>query len=110
MDKIVQNQGQQGDVLFNRISPSELPKGERKVLSKDRMTFALGEKTGHHHTMELAGGEFFEIAGKQFCEIPDNGTTVHQEHRGVTMSPGLFQIGIVNQYDPISKLKSRVVD
>lgn len=103
----------QGDVL---LIPVEF-KAPKKVERHEELTVAWGEVTGHHHTCYPA-----DKNTKSFIDtwIDDNGTRFikfdadyvmrHQEHGDVYISPGTYQIGSEDEYDPFTKKMRRVID
>lgn len=100
---------QQGDVLFHTVS--ELPTGLTEVICKDRVTFAEGEATGHHHSCVADGVRLYEdSAGTLWCGVEREATVTHQEHGPVTLAPGTYRIGIVREVDPFTDEIRRVAD
>ena len=99
---------QQGDVLFHRID--KLPKG---VITKEAegglAIFAFGEATGHHHsaTIEIEDGNpnfsLYEKDGVLYMEVHRATEVVHQEHNPVTLTPGVYRRGLVQEVDPFSE-------
>ena len=99
-NKIVQLQ--QGDVVLLRIS--KLP-GDCKPAKKDArgVVLAEGEFTGHFHgikamrglaLLEAPGGTRFLVNGTD-----EPVTITHQEHKPVTVEPGVYQVGQVREKD-----------
>lgn len=96
---------QQGDVL---IGQCEIPKEAKEINTN---VLQEGEHTGHAH--RLFEGEFkvFETPTKEkYLRIVTPTMLRHEEHKQISLSPGDYKIGIVEQYDPFTKLTSRVVD
>lgn len=84
----------QGDVLLIRVP--ELPKGVKK--RKDR-TLALGETTGHHHT--LTGGTVYgTMQGQQWIVVDEVGVELQHlphpgvEHDTVLIPPGVWLVPV----------------
>lgn len=106
------NQLQQGDVLLSLVS--ELP-GQSKVIQDKRgLVLAEGEHTGHYHAITSS-------AGLDLLEAPDktrfvrnstktSAVLTHQEHKPVTIPPGIWQIGIVREKDWFSEMVRPVID
>lgn len=109
----VKNKGQQGDVLMLRVD--KLPKGCKKLAHDKRgVVLAEGEHTGHHHRIENEGGVALMEApnGVRFM-VNDTGkpvTVTHEEHKPVTVSPGIWQIGQVREKDWFSEMVRPVID
>lgn len=83
---------QQGDVLL--FSIDQLP---TEVTRKMDNIVARGETTGHYH--EIQGANVFEHAGLLFVDAPDGATIIHQEHDEIEIEPGVYEVGIVREYD-----------
>ena len=121
--------GHQGDVVF--FSVDAFPKGE---FIKDDQTekgiLAYGELTGHAHEIEnLDSVEVFKIINKAYSNALI-GLNVKKEisirhgkmtgwqgsepdqdyHKSVTLKPGKYITGIVEEYDPFLKISRRVTD
>lgn len=110
-NKIAQYNAQQGDVLLRKLN--EFPAGERKLTPKNpqgEIVLAEGETTGHYHSIRDHESQMFDCGGTLVLELKNECTVVHQEHGPITLSPGLWEIGIVNEYDYFEKMKRKVVD
>lgn len=88
----------QGDVLLIRVNkiPSDLVKTKSNTL-------ALGEATGHHHT--LFGNDVVCYAENEnsladFFEIKTEANLVHQEHDAITLPKGKYRKVIQVEYTP----------
>lgn len=102
----------QGDVLLKEVR--ELPKNAKELTHKKEMTLALGEATGHHHTLyETTQGssicEFLSDTGR-FIKLDTEWLLRHQEHDKGIVPPGLYEIKIEREYDPFAKIMKKVVD
>lgn len=111
------NYKQQGDITL--FKTDELPKD---VTPKKGATLALGEVSGHHHTLydSLEGAaaksfnpseegygsnavQLFEDKNKVVYAKVDNVVYLrHQEHKPITVTPGVYRIGIIREVDPFS--------
>ena len=79
----------QGDVLI--IPVSEIPSG---LVKTNKVTLALGEVTGHHHTIHANAtgyaekdtdlADYFEVEGGP-------AVLTHQEHDPITIDEGKYQ-------------------
>lgn len=94
---------QQGDVMLEKVT--EIP---REAEKQSHLTFAKGEKTGHHHTASI--GALFLLGEQMFFENSEVATLRHQEHGPITIQPGKWKVGIVREYDPFDEEARRVAD
>ena len=135
---------QQGDVLMLRINDNKDMmesftkfNGKSKTHSRNNpkessvATLALGEATGHHHSIDVMHEEnkdvevtthfnnwgwnnrnnqglgrvpeYFEVSGSE-------ATIKHQEHEPITLPSGIYRVRIVKEYDPFSNTVSGVAD
>ena len=135
---------QQGDVLMLRINDNEEMmdsfikfNGKSTIHSRKNpkessvATLALGEATGHHHSIDIMHDEnkdvevtrhfnnwgwnnrnnqglgrvpeYFEVSGSE-------ATIKHQEHEAITLPEGVYRVRIVKEYDPFSNTVSGVAD
>ena len=84
----------QGDVYI--ILDAGKPKEASK--RKDR-TLALGEATGHHHTLNT-GTVFGKLAGQQWIVLDEPALLVHQEHTALEIPIGVHEVRIQREYHP----------
>lgn len=84
----------QGDVYI--ILDSEKPV---TVKPRHDRTLALGEVTGHHHTL-TEGVVYGELAGQQWIVLEKATTLTHQEHATLTIPPGVHEVRIQREYHP----------
>jgi hypothetical protein len=91
----------QGDVLLVPIE--EVPQGCKPVARVGgRVILAEGEVTGHHHAIsdvdvDLVIGEM----ERRFLEVGGAGATLtHDEHAGITVAPGRYEVLIQVEYLP----------
>ena len=114
---------QQGDCLIYKLE--KLPSG---LLPRKGSTLALGEVTGHHHSLyedesstiikhdhkdDKSNGavQLYEDKDKSlFAEIIRPVWLKHNEHKPIAFTPGVYRIGIVREYDHVEKLSRKVVD
>lgn len=84
----------QGDVyiVLNTGKPEEAQ------VRKDR-TLALGEVTGHHHTL-TQGTVFGEMAGTQWIVLDEPALLTHQEHASLQIPVGIHEVRIQREYHP----------
>ena len=108
MNKVAKKNCQQGDILLQRID--SLPSGNTKVISKNKIVLAEGETTGHFHGLMEKDSELLEIDGVRILNLKKKSTLKHQEHKPITLDAGIWQVGIVNEYDYFSQMTRKVVD
>lgn len=95
---------QQGDVIIKKVS-------EVKGKKLKHLTLALGEATGHHHTIVEGDAELYEDNGKLFLRVNSETAVLgHQEHKAVEIPQGEYEIGIVREYDHFLEESRKVVD
>lgn len=83
-----------GDVQIIKVKklPEDVNKLERKEL-------AYGEVTGHAHRIDV--GELFETKnGELYLKVEKLTKVSHEEHKTVTLDPGIYRVGIKRQYTP----------
>jgi len=88
----------QGDVLL--IPVDEIPAG--KVKTK-KICLALGEVTGHHHSIFSGGAVGFaddEEALAEFVQVEQEVEVEHQEHDNIALPPGKYRSAIQHEYTP----------
>lgn len=102
------NSAQQGDVCLKKLNI--LPSGKIKVISKNKIVLAEGETTGHFHGLMEKDSELLEIDGVRILNLKKKSTLKHQEHKPIVLDAGIWQVGIVNEYDYFSQMKRKVVD
>lgn len=98
---------QQGDVVLIKVEKVLGAKQKTKVVQE-------GEHTGHAHRLNANGTVFF--AGEasnptKYVKVRNGGATIsHEEHLPITIEDGDYEIRIVRQKDPFTKLVTKVVD
>ena len=95
---------QQGDVLIKKVT-------EIKGKKLNHLTLAVGEATGHHHTITEGDCELYDEGDIKYLRvISDKATLTHQEHKPLVIDKGDYQIGIVREYDHFAEEARRVAD
>lgn len=95
---------QQGDVIIKKVDGI---KGKKLK----HLTLALGEATGHHHTITEGEAELYEKDGILFLRVEsEKATLTHQEHDPIVIEKGDYEIGIVKEYDHLSDEVRNVCD
>lgn len=97
---------QQGDVLMRQVE--EIPQEAKS--KKGRAILAYGEVTGHCHEAIGEGVEVFERDGMLYLSAPHGAIVKHEEHKPITVPPGNYHIGIVQEYDHFAEEARRVAD
>lgn len=99
-----------GDVDFFK---TKLPKKAKLKHAVKQETVALGEKTGHHHTLfgsNLDAIKVWEYEDKKYYEICQSLMLKHQEHEMLKIDKGVYEIQIEQEYDPFTEEIRKVVD
>jgi hypothetical protein len=107
-NQIVTTFAQQGDVTLRKLDA--IPEGKSKVVSRKRCVLAEGEVTGHCHAVEQSDAELIQIGERMLLKLEREATVTHQEHNPITLSPGIWEIGRVQEYDYFSKMARPVQD
>lgn len=99
----------QGDVLV--IPIDQIPNKESLKVTR-RCTLALGEVTGHHHTISsgAVGYANDEKSLAQYVEVTDSagGALTHQEHDTIVLPEGSYKV--VGQVEYTPERLQRVAD
>ena len=135
---------QQGDVLMLRINDNtemmetftgfkgkSITHSRKNPSESSVATLALGEATGHHHSIDVMDDENKDVEvirhfnnwgwnnrnRQGLGNVPEyfqvNGseaTIKHQEHEAITLPEGIYRVRIVKEYDPFSNTVSGVAD
>lgn len=107
MNTIIKLNSQQGDVLFRKLE--SMPEGEQKLISKGRCVLAHGE-SGHSHVVEQDDAELIQIGERIILKIESVGLAMHEEHKKHILSPGIWDIGRVQEFDYFSGMARPVQD
>lgn len=103
------NQIQQGDVLIKRIN--KLPDGiKKKERDNGSIILAYGEVTGHAHRIIDVDAMFYEKDGKLYLHNETPVQLKHEEHNQITIEPGIWEIGQIQEKDWLSGMVRRVID
>lgn len=85
-----------------------------KIKHNGSLTLALGEATGHHHTIYVPKIEDMDavktLDGGWLLTLRTDGVLKHQEHLPVTVPAGTYRIGHEREYDWFSLAVQRVID
>jgi hypothetical protein len=94
-----------GDVPV--FSIKKLPEGEMKQCNE--LTVALGEVTGHHHTL-YGPMKTIQKDGVHFVSLETETPMKHQEHKEIPISKGFRMFGRKVERDPFLDTISKVQD
>jgi|SRR5579883_165718 hypothetical protein len=86
----------QGDVLIAATDaiPPEATRSQKRVL-------AYGEVTGHSHRVEEPEkAEVWECGGERFLKLIAATRIIHEEHRPITLGPGIYRVWQQREYSP----------
>jgi hypothetical protein len=106
-NKIAKFTAQQGDILLRKIE--SLPSLDEAKITRNRMVIAHGE-SGHSHVIEDDEAELIEIGNRMLLKLTKTATIVHEEHNPVTLSPGIWEVGRVKEFDYFQKMARQVMD
>jgi hypothetical protein len=105
--KTAKQTAQQGDVVLRKLTA--LPVGEHSTITKVHCVLAHGE-SGHSHVIEDEEAELIQIGERMLLKLGRPATVVHEEHKPIRLSPGVWEIGRVQEYDYLSKMVRPVLD
>jgi hypothetical protein len=84
-----------GDIL---IATVEAIPPEASVV---RGMLATGEITGHSHRVEEPEtAEMWEYRGEHFLKVRAITRVIHEEHRPITLEPGMYRVWQQREYTP----------
>jgi hypothetical protein len=106
-NKIAKTNAQQGDCLFVKLEC--LPCGKPEVKERKRIVVAHGE-SGHSHIIDSDDAELIQIGERMLLKLGSQATLVHEEHAAITLEPGIWEIGRVQEYDYFAKMARDVRD
>jgi hypothetical protein len=88
-------QHRQGDLLFllQETRPAT------PLLIRPGDVIVAGEATGHAHRLK-AGAILHAPDGALYLEVTHTTQVVHEEHRPITLEPGLWQVVRQREYHP----------
>ena len=98
---------QQGDVVLTKLS--KMPDGEPGQITRKRLVLAHGE-SGHSHVIEDDEAELVKIGERMLLKLTRAATVVHEEHKPIRLSPGIWEVGRVREYDYFQHMSRQVMD
>ena len=105
--KTVTQTFQQGDVVGRKLDT--MPEGKQTVIGRQTLVIAHGEN-GHSHVIEDDEAELVRIGERMILTLTKAATVKHEEHKAIRLSPGIWEIGRVREYDYFSLLTRQVID
>lgn len=105
--KIAKTTAQQGDVIIRKLD--SMPADEPTKITRRRLVLAHGE-SGHSHVIEDDEAELIQIGERMLLRLSKQATVTHEEHKPITLSPGVWEVGRVQEYDYFTHMKRQVVD
>lgn len=99
---------QQGDVLFREIET--MPNDVKEVERKDGRIVVMHGEQGHVHAINDVDAMFFEKDGKFYLRNTKKVTVTHEEHKQISVEPGIWEIGQVREKDWVSGMVRKVID
>jgi hypothetical protein len=98
---------QQGDVTLTKLA--KLPEGIVSVVSRKRCVVAHGE-SGHSHVIEDDEAQLIQIGDRMLLKLSKGTTLKHEEHKGIKLSAGIWEVGRVREFDYFQQMTRQVVD
>ena len=86
----------QGDVA---LIAAPAPTKHGKAVATKRIVLALGEVTGHSHTITGSVAEF-AVDGRRMVWIEAPADLTHQEHAAIEVAPGWYWVVQQREYAP----------
>lgn len=105
--KIANTTAQQGDVILRKLDL--LPSLDGATVTRKRLILAHGE-SGHSHVIEDDEAELIQIGERMLLKLTKAATIVHEEHKPVTLSPGIWEVGRVKEFDYFQRMSRQVMD
>lgn len=105
--KTISKHGQQGDVVLRKLAA--MPEGEQKIVGRKRLVLAHGE-SGHSHVIEDDEAELIQIGERMLLKLTKAATVTHEEHKPIRLSPGIWEVGRVKEYDYFQHMERQVTD
>jgi hypothetical protein len=97
----------QGDVFLVKVD--KVPENTRMVKATPRgYVLATGEATGHAHVID-ADIKCYEINGTLYIKNDIPVELRHEEHKPLSIGPGIWQVGRVREFDAFKKERIRYI-
>lgn len=100
----------QGDVFFVKVDV--IPETKKIVKpSKEGYIIAKGEITGHAHKIEdVVNVIVYQVDDVYYIECLEPVYVMHDEHKPITLDPGIWKVGIQREYDYMKEITKVVRD
>jgi len=105
--KIAKYTAQQGDLILRKLD--SLPSLDGAKITRKRLVLAHGE-SGHSHVIEDDESELIEVGERMLLKLTKSATIKHEEHGPVTLSPGVWEVGRVKEFDYFQQMSRQVMD
>jgi hypothetical protein len=103
---------QHGDVLLQEVT--NIPTGAVLRPQENPIIVARGEQTGHKHVIQSDKTRTWALTRngvtELYLEIKAPVTIVHDEHKPLPIPTGIYRVGIVKEYDYLTRATRRVRD
>jgi len=93
-----------GDLML--IPVEKIPIGAKKIKG---LTLALGEVTGHHHTIK-GKAQLFMMDKQKYFTVFEKSILTHQEHNTIPLEKGSYKLNLEQEFDPFLETIRRVRD
>lgn len=95
---MTQLQLQQGDILVRQVTA--IPEAARLRETEGSIVLAHGE-SGHTHQIlaPAATTLAYELHGELYLDLSAPEILTHEEHRALSIPPGIYLVGRVREYD-----------
>ena len=101
-----------GDLIFTKLN--KLPNGLTKIKHNGEFILVRGEHTGHSHrvlTQKKTDVNFFrDNEGRYIMEVVKPVNLVHEEHKTITFTPGIYIQEQEQEFDYFTKSIKKVID
>ena|SRR5437016_9137490 len=98
---------QQGDLILRKLDA--MPDGVAAKTERKRLVLAHGE-SGHSHVIEDDEAELIQIGERMLLKLTRAATVTHEEHGPIRLSPGVWEVGRVREYDYFQHMSRQVMD
>ena len=109
--KTMENIYRQGDILIKPIK--KLPDNLKVICEESQFVLAEGEQTGHKHLLTAESQTMVilqDTNGNFYLKFGNPVDLTHQEHKTITILPGLYEVGNEREFDYFLGEISRVTD
>jgi len=99
---------QQGDLILRPLNKMPTVLDGAKITRK-RLVLAHGDSV-HSHVIEEEEAELIQIGERMLLNLTREATVLHEEHKPITLSPVIWEIGRVQEYDYFQHMSRQVID